>query len=120
MERSPFNWFDATREDNKALYRAVLHERQRQRVSWHDLFKAAFGGEIVGERYEDNFRKGRIAKTKAAQIFDWLATTNPCCRKSAGTGAIENPSRSAGLGLVSARLVCSRAVSEFCVIPKAA
>ncbi len=45
---------------------------------WEKFLEAALNEPFTpGTGYEDNFRKGSIAKSKAAQIADWLQRTHP-------------------------------------------
>ena len=71
------DWHNVSAGEIKALYKAVLRARQDHNLSWHILFKNAFGGLYVGKGYEDNFRKGKIATARAEQAFHWLQTKNP-------------------------------------------
>ncbi len=71
------DWHNVSPDEIKTLYKAVLHARQDHNLSWHDLFKVAFGGLYIGKGYEDNFRKGKIAAARAGQVFNWLLTNSP-------------------------------------------
>jgi len=71
------DWRNVSTDEIKALYKATLRARQDHNLSWHDLFKKAFGGLSFGKGYEDNFRKGKIGSARAEQIFQWLQTKSP-------------------------------------------
>jgi len=71
------DWRNISTDEIKALYKAALRARQDHNLSWHDLFKMAFGGLSFGKGYEDNFRKGKIGAARAEQIFQWLQIKSP-------------------------------------------
>ena len=71
-----FDWHEASADEIKTLYKAVLRARQNENIAWSALFKKAFGGIFVGAGYEDNFRKGKISGARATQIFCWLHAYN--------------------------------------------
>ena len=67
------DWNLATHEERSFLNTPVNTLRRRRGLSWHQVFEEAFGArDHVGDRYEDNVRKGRIAPERAWKLLEWL------------------------------------------------
>jgi len=60
------------------LYRFSKSIRDRLGLTWEKFFARALTVPFIpGLKYEDNFRKGNIAKSKAAQIAGWIEKNDP-------------------------------------------
>lgn len=78
MSAEGFDWLTASTEARKVLYRQTKQLMDRSGLTWSRLYREALGETYSpGQGYEDNFRAGRIARTKAGRLFRWLATHHP-------------------------------------------
>jgi hypothetical protein len=59
------------------LFSVCNEIRRQQHWTWPQLLKEAGVTGPVSKEYEQNFRKGRIHKRKAAQLYDWVAVHRP-------------------------------------------
>jgi hypothetical protein len=72
------DWLASTIEQRKTLYRTLRQIIDREGENWNSIFRAAIGSEAeIGIGYQDNFRAGRIARTKAHRLYRWLTDAYP-------------------------------------------
>ncbi|MEM6914117.1 MAG: hypothetical protein AAF511_09080 [Pseudomonadota bacterium] len=72
------DWERTNAEQRALLNRAVSALRRRLGMSWEDLFLDAFGPrDRVGDRYQDNLSRGRIAPHRAFLLHGWIAKHDP-------------------------------------------
>lgn len=74
-----FDWLSATHEERRTLYRHVKPLVDRRFGGNWMRFYADIPGHVApgGHGDQDNFRAGRIARKRAAAIFDWIAAQYP-------------------------------------------
>lgn len=74
-----YDWLKASVDARRALYRVCKRVVDGQFVGhWQHFYEAALGSAaIAGTGYEDNFRSGRIGRTKAAALARWLSAHHP-------------------------------------------
>jgi len=78
MSAEGFDWLAASTEARKVLYRQTKQLMDRSGLTWSRLYREALGETYSpGQGYEDNFRAGRIARTKAGRLFRWLELHHP-------------------------------------------
>lgn len=78
MNAEGFDWLAASTEARKVLYRQTKQLMDRSGLTWSRLYREALGETYSpGQGYEDNFRAGRIARTKAGRLFRWLELHHP-------------------------------------------
>lgn len=72
------DWLNASREARQLLYRHTKRLIDGSSLTWRRLFREALdlSGE-PGTGYEDNFRAGRIARSRAARLYGWLRSNYP-------------------------------------------
>ncbi|MEE4455319.1 hypothetical protein [Novosphingobium resinovorum] len=70
-----FDWLSASPDARIELYRSCKRVVDGHFLgSWDRFYKLALGDNAsFGVGYEDNFRKGRIARSKAAMLARWLS-----------------------------------------------
>lgn len=70
-----FDWLTASHAARAELYRSCKRVVDGYFVgNWGKFYAAVFDGSgTFGQGYEDNFRKGMIARPKAAQLARWLS-----------------------------------------------
>lgn len=74
IARLPVDWLRANTHERARLYVAAKAALDLTGLTWSELYAKAFGGPAyMGNDYEANFRKGTIARKKAARIYAWLA-----------------------------------------------
>lgn len=74
----PTDWYEASVEERKALYRATRQLVDRGTMTWDQIYERAFGERFHrGTGYESNFGNGKIARYRAAIIFRWLRDEYP-------------------------------------------
>lgn len=74
-----FDWLSATHEERRTLYRHVKPLVDRRFGGNWTRFYADIPGHVApgGHGDQDNFRAGRIARKRAAAIFDWIEAHYP-------------------------------------------
>lgn len=78
MNAEEFDWLAASTEARKVLYRQTNQLMDRSGLTWSRLYREALSEAYSpGQGYEDNFRAGRIARTKAGRLFRWLKVHHP-------------------------------------------
>ena len=70
-----YDWLTASTDVRAELYRACKRVVDGHYLgNWSKFYDAVFGPQFIfGQGYEDNFRKGLIARAKAAQLARWLS-----------------------------------------------
>ncbi|NKE48639.1 hypothetical protein HB662_27985 [Roseomonas frigidaquae] len=78
MDAAEIAWHRTTIAERKCLNEPVNALRRRRGQTWSEAFKEAFGErDHVGDRFEDNLRKGKVAAGKAYKLFAWLERHDP-------------------------------------------
>jgi hypothetical protein len=72
-----FNWSESTIDQRKMLFVACNKARKDTGLKWPEFFAAASVRFASDADYEQNFRKGKIHKQKAAQLYRWLCRAQP-------------------------------------------
>jgi len=72
------DWLNASREARQLLYRHTKRLIDGSSLTWRRLFREALDlSSEPGTGYEDNFRAGRIARSRAARLYGWLRSNHP-------------------------------------------
>lgn len=72
------DWLNASREARQHLYRHIKRLIDASSLTWRRLFREALDLPAEpGTGYEDNFRAGRIGRSKAARLYGWLRSNHP-------------------------------------------
>jgi hypothetical protein len=94
------DWYEATVEERRLLYRTVKPLVVRGSLSWDELYERAFGSRFSrGIGYESNFATGKIARPKAARIYRWLREHHPGLADQLDRDIAAHNDRDTGAGL---------------------
>lgn len=72
-----FDWSTSTLGHRQMLFAICNEIRKQEGWTWTQLLKEAAVTGPVSTEYEQNFRKGRIHKVKAAQLYKWVWLMRP-------------------------------------------
>ncbi len=73
MKKKPYTaWRSSSEEDRRHLFEAVDGLRWDRNQRWGDIVQDALGLEAYSEDLIKNFRRGKIARISANQIYKWL------------------------------------------------
>lgn len=71
-------WLDSTEEDRRDLYFAIRRVKELNDLTWNDIFREVFGdSRVFNSDIERNMRRGKYARVKANQLYEWLCDKHP-------------------------------------------
>lgn len=78
MHKKSIDWLKASDKNVAALYQIAKNVRDRRDISWKEFYDLCLLQKFTpGLGYEDNFRAGKISRSKAHQIASWIDENYP-------------------------------------------